>query len=156
MLIFRANPCHKYFQIELFIKIKSEIPQFYFINSSFHHQLTENKNQIQSSPKICNLALKAGGRQSPSPHPFSYEPSLFLNSVTLVLLNCHWTFRISFSILDLFLLINKRQIINQADIPCNDLDLIITISAIYKVSITMKYVLQGINFANFLQKFWKE
>ena len=156
MLIFRVNPCHKYFQIELFIKIKSEIPQFYFINSLFHHQLTENENQIQSSPKICNLALKAGGRQSPSPHPFAYEPSLFLNSVTLVLLNCHWAFRISFSILDLFLLINNRQIINQTDIPCNYLDLIITISAIYKVSITMKCVLQGINFANFLQKFWKE
>ena len=31
-----------------------------------------------------------------------------------------------------------------------------TISTICKLSVTMKLVLQGINVANLLQKFWKE
>ena len=36
------------------------------------------------------------------------------------------------------------------------LDLITTKSKIWKLPITMKHVLQWINYANFLQQFWKE
>ena len=76
--------CREYLKpFALLFKTQSQTSQFYFTDSSFHHQMTEIKNQFYSCSKIWNLFRKVEGLPPPA-SPFyllmsqiSYQLSYF-------------------------------------------------------------------------------